>query len=118
MRDVFASGTNQAGLGGPGKLGGAAGLFPDTLLHEVTPMIDSTCRIISGREHRAPAGLSMGGESFGGVEDGGNGLKSCHDSLVAAGFTNMNYYISPDTAHVWQTCRSIYYEFAPLLIKN
>jgi enterochelin esterase-like enzyme len=40
---------------------GPAGRFPDTLLHEIIPMIDSTYRTIPDREHRALAGLSMGG---------------------------------------------------------
>jgi enterochelin esterase family protein len=166
MRDVFTSGTNQPGRCGPGIFGGAAGLFPGTLLHEVIPMIDSTYRINPDGECRALAGLSMGGiqsrtvglahpdafsnigifsggtldeltatnsplansvefsrpvksfVSFGSDEGGANSLKSCHDSPVAAGITNMNYYISPDTAHEWQTWRRIFYEFAPLLFKN
>ncbi|HEX7577238.1 MAG TPA: hypothetical protein VF430_04285 [Verrucomicrobiae bacterium] len=94
MRDAFTSGMNQPGRCGPGIFGGAAGLFPGTLLHEVIPMIDSTCRIIPDREHRALAGLSMGG------------------------MENRNYHISRDTAHEWQAWRRIFYEFAPLLFKN
>ena len=41
--------------------------------------------------------------SYGSVEGGANSLKSYHDALVAAGITNMSYYISPGTAHEWQT---------------
>jgi enterochelin esterase-like enzyme len=48
------------GRGGFPNFGGAAARFPDTLLHEVIPMIDSTYRTIPDREHRAMAGLSMG----------------------------------------------------------
>ena len=53
-------GTNQPGRGGFLGFGGPAALFPDTLLHEIIPMIDSTYRTIPDREHRAMAGLSMG----------------------------------------------------------
>jgi enterochelin esterase family protein len=39
--------------------------FANTLLHEIIPMIDSTYRTISDRDHRAMAGLSMGaGQAF------------------------------------------------------
>jgi enterochelin esterase family protein len=56
--------------------------------------------------------------SYGSVEGGANNLKSYHDSLVAAGITNMNYYISPGTAHEWQTWRRSLHEFAPMLFKD
>ena len=35
--------------------------FPDVLVKDVIPMIDSTFRTIADRDHRAMAGLSMGG---------------------------------------------------------
>ncbi len=35
--------------------------FPDVLVKDVIPMIDSTFRTIADRNHRAMAGLSMGG---------------------------------------------------------
>ncbi len=163
-------GTNQRGRGGFGRglfSSGPAALFPDTLLHEVIPMMDATYRTIPDREHRALAGLSMGGMetrmiglahldvfadlgifsggtlgelnatnsplanpaefdrqvkvafvSFGSVEGGANTLKSYHDSLVAGGITNMTYYISPGTAHEWQTWRRSFCHFAPLLFQN
>jgi enterochelin esterase family protein len=56
--------------------------------------------------------------SYGGAENGANDLKSYHESLVAAGITNAHYYISPRTAHEWQTWRRSLHEFAPLLFKN
>jgi enterochelin esterase family protein len=56
--------------------------------------------------------------SYGGAEGGANSLKSYHDSLVAAGITNMTYYVSPGTAHEWLTWRRSLHEFAPLLFKN
>lgn len=167
-----AGGANQFRRGGFGRGGfpgfsGPAALFPDTLLHEVIPMVDSTYRTIPDREHRALAGLSMGGMetrtigmahldtfanlgifsggtlgelddtnsplanptefnrlvkvafvSFGSVEGGANSLKNYQDSLVAVGITNMTYYISPGTAHEWQTWRRSFYHFAPLLFRN
>ena len=155
------------GRGGPGMFGGAAGLFADTLLHEIIPMIDAKYRTIADREHRGMAGLSMGGMqtraiglahldtfshigifsggnlgelkatnspvanpaefnrlvkvafvSYGGVESGAKGLPGYHDALVAAGITNMTYYISPGTAHEWQSWRRSFYQFAPLLFQN
>jgi enterochelin esterase-like enzyme len=166
-----AGGPNPPRRGGFGRGGfmfsGSAALFPSTLLHEVIPMIDSTYRTIPDRQHRALAGLSMGGMetrmigmahldtfanlgvfsggtlgelndtnsplanpaefdrlvkvafvSFGSVEGGARTLNSYHDSLVAAGITNMTYYISPGTAHEWQTWRRSFYHFAPLLFQN
>src|SRR5215472_10628462 len=56
--------------------------------------------------------------SYGSVEGGANNLKSYHDSLVAAGITNLNYYISPGTAHEWQTWRRSLHQFAPMLFKD
>ena len=166
------AGTNQPGRGGfgrggPGMFGGPAGLFADTLLHEIIPMIDSSYRTVPDREHRGMAGLSMGGMqtrmiamshldtfshigifsggtlgeltatnsplanpaefnrlvkaafvSYGSVEGGANNLKSYHDALVTAGITNMTYYISPGTAHEWQSWRRSFHEFAPLLFQN
>jgi enterochelin esterase family protein len=35
--------------------------FEDDLIHDIMPFIDSRYRVLSGREHRAIAGLSMGG---------------------------------------------------------
>lgn len=161
-----ANGPNPPRRGGF-MLSGPAALFPDTLLHEVIPMIDSTYRTIPDRDHRALAGLSMGGMqtriiglshldtfanlgifsggtlgelngtnsplgnpaefdrlvkvafvSFGSVESGARTLQGYHDSLVAAGITNLTAYISPGTAHEWQTWRRSFYHFAPLLFQN
>jgi enterochelin esterase family protein len=166
------AGTNQPGRGGFGRcgfgmFGGPASLFADTLLHEIIPMIDSTCRTIADREHRGLAGLSKGGMqtrmialahletfspigifsggnlgdatatnsplpspaefkrlvkvafvSYESVEGGANNLKSYHDGLVAAGITTLSYYISPGTAHEWQTWRRSLHEFGPMLFQN
>jgi enterochelin esterase family protein len=56
--------------------------------------------------------------SYGSVEGGANSLKSYHDALIAAGITNMCCYISPGTAHEWQTWRRSFYQFAPLLFQT
>ena len=47
------------------EVGAAFGAFEDVLLHEIIPTIDSSYRTIPDRDHRAMAGLSMGGmETF------------------------------------------------------
>ena len=56
--------------------------------------------------------------SFGSVEGGSSRLKSDHDALVAAGIKNSYYYISPGTAHEWETWRRSLHEMAPLLFQN
>lgn len=51
---------DPAGAGtGPGRMGG--NVFPEVLVKEIIPVIDSSFRTISDRDHRAMAGLSMGG---------------------------------------------------------
>ena len=169
MRGTNApAGTNRPPTGRfSAMLSGPAGRFPPTLLREIIPMIDATYRTIPDREHRALAGLSMGGMqtrmigmahletfaslgifsggtlgelnatnsplanpaefnrlvkvafiSYGSVEGGANGLKTYRDSLAAAGITNLTTYISPGTAHEWQSWRRSFYQFAPLLFKD
>ena len=174
------------GIGGPG--GGAYGLF---MINELIPWVDSHFRTLSDREHRAMAGLSMGGmqtasvtmanlDKFshigffsGGAATGGRGrgpaapgaapaaaappapaaldlktiyngnmavpaefnkkvkvlfmscgseeypdaLKKHQEQLAAAGITNSYVYVSPGTAHEWQTWRRSLYAFAQLLFK-
>ncbi|HXK05886.1 MAG TPA: hypothetical protein VMS37_26030 [Verrucomicrobiae bacterium] len=39
------------------------------------------------------------------------------DSMAAAGIANSYVYISPGTAHEWQTWRRSLYAFAPLLFR-
>ena len=56
----------SAGAGSPGGPGGRGpglnfGEFENVLLKDVIPMIDRTYRTVADREHRAMAGLSMGG---------------------------------------------------------
>ena len=45
------------------------------------------------------------------------GLKRHQEQLIAAGITNSYVYISPGTAHEWQTWRRSLYTFAPLLFR-
>jgi len=171
------------GIGGPG--GGAYGQF---MVNELIPWVDSHFRTLADRDHRAMAGLSMGGmqtasvtmanlDKFshigffsGGAATGGRGrggaapgaapppapatldlktvyngamadpaefnkkvkvlfmscgslenpdaLKRHQEQLVAAGITNSYVYVSPGTAHEWQTWRRSLYVFAPLLFIN
>ncbi|MDP4262137.1 MAG: alpha/beta hydrolase-fold protein [Bacteroidota bacterium] len=47
--------------GGPGPRGMSSNVFPEVLVKEIIPMIDKTFRTLTDRDHRAMAGLSMGG---------------------------------------------------------
>ena len=44
-------------------------------------------------------------------------VRANHDQLKAAGINSV-VYVSPDTAHEWQTWRRSLHEFAPLLFRN
>jgi enterochelin esterase-like enzyme len=50
----------QPAAPGPGR-GFGGGAFEDVVMKDLIPMIDSTYRTIADRDHRAIAGLSMGG---------------------------------------------------------
>ena len=140
--------------------------FTKTLLEDIIPMIDANYRTLADQQHRAMAGLSMGGMqtrvitlahpevfshvgifsggsistedlanapgfkgknklvfvSYGSRElenpragSGGN-PKENQDKLKEAGF-NTHFYVSPQTAHEWQSWRRSLHEFAPLLFK-
>lgn len=46
----------------PGGLpGSSSNVFPEVLINEIIPMVDSAFRTLADRDHRAMAGLSMGG---------------------------------------------------------
>jgi enterochelin esterase-like enzyme len=47
--------------GGPPRGAGGNSAFEEVMIKEIIPMIDSSFRTIADREHRAMAGLSMGG---------------------------------------------------------
>ena len=141
--------------------------FKKTLLEDIIPMIDSNYRTIADKQHRAMAGLSMGGMqtriitlanpdifSFVGMFSGGsitiddvnnspgfkenvkllfisygsreleNGMtrfggnpKSDSEALKKVGI-NTHFYVSPLTAHEWQSWRRSLYEFAQLIFKD
>jgi enterochelin esterase-like enzyme len=55
--------------------------------------------------------------SYGSRERGADGLKEAADALHQAGIKSVAY-VSPLTAHEWQSWRRSLYEFAPLLFKN
>jgi enterochelin esterase-like enzyme len=55
--------------------------------------------------------------SFGSRERGVDGLKGAADALKQAGINAVSY-VSPLTAHEWQSWRRSLREFAPLLFKN
>jgi hypothetical protein len=53
----------------------------------------------------------------GGSQESPDALNQHQDQLVAAGIKNSYVYISPGTAHEWQTWRRSLYAFAPLLFR-
>ena len=143
------------------RMGGA---FEEVLIKDIIPMVEKNYRVITDANHRAMAGLSMGGMqthgitlnnpktfayvgifsggtigaeeltdvpdfkatnkvlfmSAGGKEKGmaeGEGsVINAAEGLKKAGI-NAYSYISPETAHEWQTWRRSLYQFAQLLFK-
>ena len=141
--------------------------FMKTLLEEIIPMIDSSYRTLSDQQHRAMAGLSMGGMqtrivtmanpdvfAYVGIFSGGSisgedvenapGFKE-HIKLVFVSYgsrelenrrtgfggdprantealkeagINTHFYVSPLTAHEWQSWRRSLHAFAPLIFTN
>jgi enterochelin esterase family protein len=138
--------------------------FMNTLLQEIIPMIDENYRTLPDPQHRAMAGLSMGGMqtrvitlahpeifSYLGMFSGGSispedvegspefkekiklvfisyGSRELEnprrgpwgdprentDALKKSGM-NTHFYVSPKTAHEWQSWRRSLHQFAPLL---
>jgi len=176
-------GAGQRPAGGPRPQGGAqgqrprmggadfakmarrmGGAFEEVLIKDIIPMVEKNYRVIADANHRAMAGLSMGGMqthgitlnnpktfayvgifsggtigaeeltdipdfkatnkvlfmSAGGKEKGmaeGEGsVINAAEGLKKAGI-NAHSYISPETAHEWQTWRRSLYQFAQLLFK-
>ena len=143
------------------RMGGA---FEEVLIKDIIPMVERNYRVIADTEHRAMAGLSMGGMqthgitlnnpktfayvgifsggtigadeltdaadfkktnkvlfmSAGGKEKGmaeGDGsVSKAAEELKKLGI-NAHSYISPETAHEWQTWRRSLYQFAQLIFK-
>ncbi|MCQ2183454.1 MAG: esterase [Bacteroidales bacterium] len=152
--------------GGFGLPGGWSDGFMNTLIKDIIPMVDANYRTIADKDHRAMAGLSMGGmqtksialphsEIFGslGIFSGGTitveeadntpGFRQ-NNKLVFVSFGsrelenrnpqyggdprieteklaesghNAHFYVSPGTAHEWQSWRRSLYQFAQLLFK-
>jgi enterochelin esterase-like enzyme len=93
----------QIPANGPPNISQMFGTFEDVMINDLIPMIDSTYRTRPDREHRAIAGLSMGGfqayqigldhldkfDYIGGFSGAGGGfggpidLKTAHDGLMA-----------------------------------
>ncbi|MBN2699233.1 MAG: esterase [Bacteroidales bacterium] len=141
--------------------------FMKTLLEDIIPMTDNNYRTLADPQHRAMAGLSMGGMqtriitlahpemfSYAGIFSGGSispadvenapGFKeniklvfisygsrelenrrmgfggdpeANTEALREAGL-NTRFYVSPETAHEWQSWRRGLYEFAQLIFKE
>jgi len=158
----------QRPQGGPGQGGPRRGFgfnaFQDVLIKDIIPMVEKNYRVIADADHRAMAGLSMGGMqthgitlanpttfgyvgmfsggtfnteelkdaadfkktnkvlfmSAGGKEtrmaEGENSVGAAANDLKALGI-NAHSYVSPGTAHEWQTWRRSLYQFAQLLFK-
>ena len=170
----------QGGFGGPRPQGapgqggsrpnfrrsdfGGFNAFQDILIKDIIPMVEKNYRVIADTEHRAMAGLSMGGMqthaitlanpttfacvgmfsggtfntdelkdaadfkktnkvlfmSAGGKEtrmaEGENSVGKAASDLKAIGI-NAHSYVSPGTAHEWQTWRRSLYQFAQLIFK-
>ena len=148
----------------PGGFGNFFEAFQQILLTDIIPMVEKNYRVIADTEHRAMAGLSMGGMqtrgitlanpttfayvgmfsggtfsvddlkdaadfkktnkvlfmSAGGKEtrmaEGDGSVGKAAENLKALGF-NAHSYVSPETAHEWQTWRRSLHEFAQLIFK-
>ncbi len=152
-----------------GPMGGFdfAGEFKKVLINDLIPYVEANYRVIGDKDHRAMAGLSMGGmqtrlitlsnpDKFSqvGMFSGGSisiddiektpdfkknvkllfisygsrelekprgGLggdpKANTEAIKGAGM-NTHFYVSPQTAHEWQSWRRSLYQFAQLVFKN
>ncbi|MBN1145410.1 MAG: esterase [Bacteroidales bacterium] len=168
-RPVAQQAPQQAGErpAGPWPPEGWADGFKKTLLEDIIPMVDGNYRTVADPQHRAMAGLSMGGMqtraitlanpeafSYMGMFSGGSvspedlagspafkekmklvfitfgsrelenrragfggDPKENTEKLKATGM-NAHFYVSPLTAHEWQTWRRSFYQFAQLVFKN
>lgn len=176
-RPAGAAAPRRGGFGFPA----GGGLYGKLMINDLIPWVDSNFRTLADKDHRAMAGLSMGGMitqavamsnpdkfayvglfsgdvaamgafnqkadgtvapldlktiyngtmadpakfdkefkvfffSCGSLERPKN-LEEHQKQLVAAGITNSYAYVSPGTAHEWQTWRRSLYAFAPLLFR-
>lgn len=146
--------------GGPGSGMNMAGQFERILFDDLIPYVESNYRVIGDQQHRAMAGLSMGGMqtrsitianpdkfsyigmfsggtispteikdidsfkktvkvvfmSFGGKEGGSSRIQGVAEEWTKIGIKGVAY-VSPLTAHEWQSWRRSLYQFAPLLFR-
>lgn len=151
----------RPGFGGPMGRMNFAGQFERILFDDLIPYVESNYRVIANQQHRAMAGLSMGGMqthsivvanpdkfsyvgmfssgtfspseikdinsfkknvkvvfmSFGGREGGSSRIGAAADEWTKVGVKGVSY-VSPETAHEWQSWRRSLHEFAPLIFKN
>jgi enterochelin esterase family protein len=164
-RPQGAPGQGGPGQGGPRRGGfGGFNAFEEVLIKDIIPMVEGKYRVIADTEHRAMAGLSMGGMqthsitlanpttfayvgmfsggtfnteelkdaadfkktnkvlfmSAGGREmgmvEGDRSVIKAAENLKGIGI-NAHSYVSPETAHEWQTWRRSLYQFAQLIFK-
>ena len=150
--------------GRPGGFGNFFEAFQQILLTDIIPMVEKNYRVIADTEHRAMAGLSMGGMQTHGITlanpttfayvgmfsggtfsvdelkeaadfkktnkvlfmsagsretrmaEGDGSVMKAAENLKALGI-NAHGYVSPGTAHEWQTWRRSLHEFAQLIFK-
>jgi len=152
-----------------GPMGGFdfSGEFKKVLLNDLIPYVEANYRVVADPDHRAMAGLSMGGMqtrlitlakpdefsqvgmfsggsinmddinntpdfkknvkllfiSYGSRElenpraGFGGDSKANTEALKGAGM-NTHFYVSPQTAHEWQSWRRSLYQFAQFVFKN
>ncbi len=62
--------------------------------------------------------VSYGSKELGGDRGNRGGDPKAHAEALKQAGINSHFYVSPDTAHEWQTWRRSLREFAPLLFKN
>ena len=171
-RPQGAPGQGPRPQGAPGQggrpnfaaFGGMFNAFQEVLIKDIIPMVEKNYRVIADTEHRAMAGLSMGGMqthaitlanpttfayvgmfssgsfnvdelkdaadfkktnkvlfmSAGGKEtrmaEGDTSVGKAASDLKAIGI-NAYSYVSPGTAHEWQTWRRSLHQFAQLIFK-
>lgn len=162
---------NTPGKGPSNPLGNFnfAAQFEHILIDDLIPYVESNYRVIADQQHRAMAGLSMGGmqtrlitlanlDKFSQIGMFSGGSISMEDVNGALGFKekvklvfvsfgsrelenrrpggpfggdpkantealkeagiNSHFYVSPQTAHEWQSWRRSLHEFALLVFKN
>jgi enterochelin esterase family protein len=62
--------------------------------------------------------VSYGSRELGGDRTNGGGDPKANTEALKATGVNAHFYVSPDTAHEWQSWRRSLREFAPLLFRN